>query len=286
MWEVSFKVSQKVISVFEKCLEPFAQAISCQRHLDYWLLKAYLSKKPDETLIESIVAETASLVAVANPSLTIRLMPEINWVAESLKGLRPISVGRFIIYGSHNDKPTNQHLIGLEIDAGEAFGTGHHATTKGCLMALSRLNKPKNNIRMLDLGCGAAVLALAAAKLWKIKVLAGDIDPTAVRVAKENVRKNKLHKSISCVASDGFDSARLKKEGPFDVIVANILSEPLRRLARPMRMNSRPNATIILSGILSTQSPAIISTYRSQGFHLQSRLQLDGWTTLILTNPR
>ena len=285
MWQIALVVPKKAVDVFEKCLEPFVEAVSIKRYLDDWLVRGYSSTKPEQTLIESSILETASSASIAHPALTIQLMPDINWVAESVKGLDPISVGKFLVYGSYNDKPRNLHLIRIQVDAGEAFGTGHHATTKGCLLALSSLKRPANNIRMLDLGCGAGILAIAGAKLWKTKPVASDIDFTAVKVATKNIRTNKLHKSITCLASNGFDSVYIKKRGPFNLIVANILSGPLQQLAKPMRANSAPGATIILSGILDKQSPSVMSSYRLQGFYLRSRFSLDGWTTLILTSP-
>ena len=285
MWQIALVVPKKAVDIFEKGLEPFVEAMSIKQNPDNWLLRGYSSTKPEQTLIESSILETASSVSIAHPALTIQLMPNINWVTESVKGLDPISVGKFLVYGSYNDKPRSLHLVRIQVDAGEAFGTGHHATTKGCLLALSSLKRPPNNIRMLDLGCGAGILAIAGAKLWKIKPVASDIDFTAVKVAQKNIRTNNLHRSIRCLESNGFNSMYIKKRGPFNLIVANILSGPLQQLAKPMRANSAPGATIILSGILDRQSPGVISVYRLQGFCLRSRFSLDGWTTLILIAP-
>ena len=286
MWQISFFVPKKAADILEQSIEPFVEAISIKRHLNNWLVRAYTTAEPKPQFLETIVSEAATLANISCPNLTIELTPNINWVAQSLKGLNPIFVGRFVVYGSYNNKPKNQKLIPIQVDAGEAFGTGHHASTAGCLLALSAMKKPFIQSRMLDLGCGAGILAIAAAKLWKISPVASDIDPTAVRVAIENSRKNKVHRSVKCIASNGFESIKLKQMGPFDIIVANILSEPLRRLAKPMRAHSKPGATIILSGLLDQQSRQVLSAYRNLGFKLQSSYSLDGWSTLVLTRKK
>jgi len=286
MWQISFFVPEKAVNFFENTIEPFVEAISIKRRLNNWLIKAYTTTESKSRFLETIISETAALANIAHPHLTIELTPNTNWVAESLKGLHPILVGRFVIYGSYNKKPKNQKLIPVQVDAGEAFGTGHHGSTKGCLLALSAMRRPKIPTKMLDLGCGAGILAIAAAKLWKLKPVASDIDRTAVRVAIENSRTNKVHRSIRCLTSSGFESIELKRLAPFDLVVANILSEPLRRLAKPMRAHSKPGATIILSGLLDHQSSQVLYAYRVQGFKLQSRYSIDGWTTLVLTRNK
>ncbi len=282
MWQISFFVPEKTANFFGKCIEPFVEAISMKRHLNNWLIRAYTTAEPKVGFLETIISEAAKLTNIAYPHLTIELTPNTNWVTEGLKGLDPISVGRFVIYGSYNEKPKNSKLIPLQVDAGEAFGTGHHGSTKGCLLALSAMKRPKPRARMLDLGCGTGILAIATAKLWKLKPVASDIDRTAVRVTIENSRTNKVHRSIKGLTSNGFESIKLKQLGPFDLIIANILSRPLQRLAKPMRSHSKPGTTIILSGLLDQQSNQVLSAYRTQGFKLQSTYSLDGWTTLVL----
>ena len=282
MWQISFLVPEKAVNFFENSIEPFVEAISMKRCLNNWLIKAYTTTKPKSRFLEAIVSEAATLANIPHPHLTIELTPDTDWVAESLKGLDPILIGRFVIYGSYNEKPKHHNLIPVQVDAGEAFGTGHHGSTKGCLLALSAMRRPKIPTRMLDLGCGAGILAIAAAKLWKLKPIASDIDRTAVRVAIENSRRNKVHRSVRCLTSSGFESIKLKRFGPFDLVVANILSEPLQRLAKPMRAHSKPGATIILSGLLDHQSSQVLYAYKARGFRLQSRYSIDGWTTLVL----
>ena len=286
MWQISFFVPEKAANVFGNCIEPFVEAVSMKRHINNWLIRAYTTAEPKPRFLEAIISEAATLANISRPYLTIELTSNTNWVAESLKGLNPIRVGKFVIYGSYNEKPKNPKLIPIQVDAGEAFGTGHHGSTKGCLLALSALRRPEIRTRMLDLGCGAGILAIAAAKLWKLKPVASDIDRTAVKVAIENSRTNKVHRSVKCLASNGFESIKLKQLGPFDLIVANILSRPLQRLAKPMRSNSKPGATMILSGLLGQQSRQVLSAYRTQGFKLQSTYSLDGWTTLVLVRNK
>ncbi|MEE2694156.1 MAG: 50S ribosomal protein L11 methyltransferase [Pseudomonadota bacterium] len=286
MWQISFLVPEKAANLFESSIEPFVEAISRKRQFNNWLIRAYTTTVSKPQFLETIVYEAATLANISRPNLTIELTPNTDWVVESIRGLNPILIGRFMIYGSYNGKPKNQKLIPIQVDAGEAFGTGHHGSTKGCLLALSAMRKPDIKTRMLDLGCGAGILAIAAAKLWRIKPVASDIDHTAVRVTEENSRTNKVHRSVQCLAGNGFKSIKLRKAGPFDLVVANILSEPLRRLAKPMRAHSKPGATIILSGLLDHQSRQVLSTYRTQGFKLLSSYSIDGWTTLVLTRNK
>ena len=193
MWQIALTAPRHAISIFEKCLEPFVEAIGVKQQVNHWLIRGYSTNKPNRNSIENIVSAAASRASVAHPLLQIHLVPDMNWTLESIKGLDPIVVGRFLIYGSYNDPPKAPSLAKVKVDAGEAFGTGHHATTKGCLLALSLLQKTVRPARILDLGCGAGTLAIASAKLWKTSVLASDIDQIAIKVATKNIKQNKRY---------------------------------------------------------------------------------------------
>ncbi|CDP52553.1 Ribosomal protein L11 methyltransferase [Devosia sp. DBB001] len=208
--------------------------------------------------------------------------PEINWVAKSLEGLQPVTAGGFYIYGSHETAPVPEGLIGLRIDAAQAFGTGHHETTTGCLEAIDRVLERAKPVNVIDIGTGTGVLAIAIAKKTGLKVLATDIDPIAVTTTVENARDNDVAELIEGVVAEGLDSDVITAKAPYDLILANILAGPLMGLAPGMSRIAQPGASIILSGILETQAQGVIAAYAENGMPLLQRLQRKEWTTLIL----
>lgn len=210
------------------------------------------------------------------------VLPDIDWVSKSLEGLQPVRAGRFFVHGAHDRDKLQQGDIGIEIEAGQAFGTGHHGTTAGCLEMLDSVvaaEQPKN---ALDLGAGSAVLAIALAKLARIPVLASDIDPVATEVAAGNVRLNGVDDLVECVTATGFDHPVFADRGPFDLILANILAGPLIELASEMARNVKPGGSLILSGILDRQEDAVLEAYRAADFHYIRTLPREGWITLHL----
>lgn len=208
--------------------------------------------------------------------------PEINWVAKSLEGLQPVSAGGFYIYGSHETAPVPEGLIGLKIEAAQAFGTGHHETTTGCLEAIERVLERATPANVIDIGTGTGVLAIAIARKTGLKVLATDIDPIAVTTTVENARDNDVGELIEGVVAEGLESDVIAGKAPYDLILANILAGPLMGLAPGMSRIAQSGASIILSGILETQAQAVIAAYAENGMPLLQRLQRKEWTTLIL----
>ena len=207
---------------------------------------------------------------------------DVDWVARSLEGLKPVRAGRFLVHGAHDRARRGASQIGIEIEAGLAFGTGHHGTTSGCLEMIDRVvtrEKPRN---ALDLGTGSAVLAIALAKLARIPVLATDIDDVAVRVARENARINGVEGLVHTVTATGFHHPALAAGRPFDLIVANILAGPLMKLAPDMARHVAPNGSLILSGILDRQRNAVLAAYVGQSFRHVRTLHREGWVTLWL----
>ena len=285
-WQISLTVPRFVLDLFELALEPIVDALSTQLLPEGWLIRGYTGAEPSQSKIATILERTATMAGMQPPFLTIQALPELNWARESIRNLNPVHVGRFVIRGSHSAACKNPARIELEIDAGAAFGTAHHATTKGCLLALSKLAPALAPSRPLDIGCGAGTLAMAIARLWKVKVVACDIDPIAVRVARRNATLNYLHRLVRCLVSDGFASPLIRERGPFDLIVANILQRPLGALSPSIVLNSVPGATVVLSGLLDSQASSIVATYRGQGLHLRNRFSIDGWTTLIMVRPQ
>lgn len=210
------------------------------------------------------------------------MVPDIDWVAKSLEGLRPVRAGRFLVYGSHDREQLLPDDIGIEIEAGQAFGTGHHGTTSGCLEMIEEVAASEQPKNALDLGAGSAVLAIAIAKLGKIPVLATDIDPVAVEVAAENIRLNGVAGLVEAVTATGFDHPAIRDRGPFDLIVGNILAGPLTDLAPDMARHTAAGGSLILSGILERQGEGVLAAYADQGFRHIRTLPKEGWITLHL----
>ncbi len=212
-------------------------------------------------------------------------LPDTDWVARSLQGLAPVTAGRFFLHGSHDRLRRRSGGIALEIDAGTAFGTGHHGTTEGCLAALDALLKRTRPRRILDLGCGTGVLAIAAARALRRKVLASDIDPEAVRVTRRNAARNNAGPLVAAIAAPGLKHAGIARGAPYDLIFANILARPLVALAPGLSQSLGPGGALILSGLTLDQSRWILAAYRNRGLVPSRRMARGNWATLVLTRP-
>lgn len=237
----------------------------------------YFEEVPDDT-------ELALMAAIygARP-FVVSEIPETDWVAHVKRELQPVEAGRFFVYGSHDADRVPQGRVALLIEAAMAFGTGHHGTTKGCLLALNRLDRAGFRGRnVADIGCGTAVLAMAAAAIWGHEVIASDIDPVAVDVARANAAANDLADKVLCVEAAGFDQSDLRARAPYDLVFANILKGPLIALAPDMARNIGSGGYAILSGILTTQADEVASTYKRMGFTLAARDDITEWSTLVL----
>ena len=244
-----------------------------------WRVAMYFRAAPDETMVRRLTA-TAIGTEVAK-TLRFERVAAKDWVRESLAGLAPVTAGRFTVHGAHDRARIPFNRIGIEIEAALAFGTGHHGTTRGCLLALDWLCKSRGgNQRILDLGTGSGVLAIAAARALRQPVLATDIDGDAVRVARANVAFNRAGGFVAVVKAAGVTAAKLRERAPYDLVLANILLRPLQRLAAPLMRLTAPGARVILSGLLASQANAAIAAYHD--LKLERRIDLDGWTTLVL----
>ena len=226
----------------------------------------------------------ARIHAAAGAPLSVarETVPDIDWVAKSLEGLKPVRAGGFVVHGAHDREEPRPGEIAIEIEAGLAFGTGHHGTTAGCLDMLAKLIPQRKPANALDLGTGSAVLAIAVARLAPIPVLATDIDPVAVAVAADNVRLNGVAALVTTAAADGFADKVFFRHGPFALIVANILAGPLMELAPQMRRHLAPGGALVLSGILERQHDAVVDAYAAQGFRHVETLRREGWVTIHL----
>ena len=211
--------------------------------------------------------------------------PDINWVARSLEGLPPVTAGGFYVYGSHETGPIPGGLTPMKIDAAQAFGTGHHHTTTGCLEAIDKVLKLKKPRSMIDVGTGTGVLAIALAKRTRLSVIASDIDPVSVTTTIDNATQNGVGKQIIALEATGVNHPTIQQNAPYDLLVANILAGPLMALPPSMGRIAGKGATIILSGILEHQARGVINAYARQGMVLSEKLQRKEWTTLILQIP-
>jgi ribosomal protein L11 methyltransferase len=242
-------------------------------------LSLYVEEHP-----EPVAARLQALLDAEGVAATLQqeTLPDIDWVAHSLAGLPPVRSGRFLVHGSHDRGRRRIGDLAIEIEAGMAFGTGHHATTVGCLDligAVARRERPRN---ALDLGTGSGVLAIALAKLAHIPVLATDIDPVAVRIAAENAWLNGVASHVSTSTAAGFHHPSIAAAGPFDLIVANILARPLMQLAPAMRRHLAPGGSLILSGILARQRNAVLAAYSGARFRHVSTRTIGDWVAIHL----
>ncbi len=245
-----------------------------------WAVEVYFGFEPDEESLRELVVAAAGEDAAA--LVSFGLTEKQDWVANSLAGLKPVRAGRFLVHGAHDRDRVGPSDIGIEIEAGLAFGTGHHGTTRGCLLHFDRLLKRRRPARVLDVGCGAGVLAIAAARVLKRKVWLGDIDPVAVEVANENAALNGAGQWAKAIVSRGVENRALREGAPYDLVFANILAKPLRLLAPSLAGVIAPDGEAIVSGLLIADVAGVLSAWGAQGFFLRERIELEGWASLRL----
>ena len=241
-----------------------------------WEVGGYFEALPDQAGLALLAA-----IHQARP-FVISELPETDWVAHVKRELSPVRAGRFLVHGSHDADKVSEEVEPLLIEASMAFGTGHHGTTQGCLLALERVIVEGFAPRtVLDLGCGTAVLAMAAARIWPCRVLASDIDNVAVEVAEANINANDLSGRVECLVAAGLDHPMLDQAAPYDLIFANILKGPLIALVSDVTSHLATGGFVILSGILNEQADEVIAVYSRSGNSLWNRTEIDDWTTII-----
>ena len=240
-----------------------------------WEVGAYFDDEPDEVSI--LILENAFEAT----GIVISEIPETDWVSKVKRELSPVEAGRFFVFGDHDSEKLPQDRVGLLIEASMAFGTGHHGTTKGCLLALdSLISKNKRLDNVIDIGCGTAVLAMAVGKVSSSKIIASDVDQVAVEVALANLKANKLQNRIDCLEAMGFENELIKSNAPFDLIFANIFKPPLIDLAPSIRNYLKSGGHAIVSGILDVQASEIIEVYHQNNLKVLDRIDIGEWVTL------
>jgi len=272
--------------LFDGLMEVFETgetAVAVFEEMGAWIVEIYFERPPDQDAVRALVGNLAG--NAVHERIVFTTVVVRDWVAHSLQGLAPVAAGRFVIHGAHHRNCVPPNRIGIEIEAALAFGTGHHGTTRGCLLALDRILNRRRPRRILDVGTGTGVLAIAAARATRRPVLAGDIDAVSVLVARDNARLNHVGALVEIIQANGLSDRRMRARAPFDLVFANILLDPLELLAKPIRRLAAPGARIVVSGLLPGHANAVLAAYRALGLVLERRILLDGWATLILLRP-
>ena len=279
------RAARHVADMLEEVLFDGEAAIAAFEQPDgRWDVTLHFAAAPDQARLRELVGNAAGEEAAK--TIAFDTIEAKDWVKASLDDLVPVPAGRFIVHGAHDRARVPSNKLGIEIEAALAFGTGHHGTTRGCLLLLDHVLKARHPQRVLDLGTGTGVLAIAAAKALHREVLASDIDPPSVRVARENGMLNHVGKFLRAVRATGLSAPDFAAHGPFDLVLANILANPLRQLAGPMARHLAPQALVILSGLLTPQTTSVIAAYRARGLVPLRHLKIEGWSSLLLRATR
>jgi ribosomal protein L11 methyltransferase len=277
LWKASIALTKAeaadVCAALELGSEPQAVLIVEEPFADGAVVEALYADAPD----------AAYLSRIAGREITVEPLPDQDWIRLSQQGLPPVRAGRFFVYGAHDAGTVPHGVVPIKIEAGLAFGTGHHETTALCLEVLSHLARERSFRNVLDLGTGTGLLAIGAAKLWKRPVLASDIDPVAVEVARDNAVANGVGPLVRAVVADGLANPILSRGAPYDLLIANILAGPLTKLAPDIIRSLAPRAVLVLSGLLNNQEKLVTSFYRDLRF--VSARRAGPWSALVLEKP-
>ena len=269
-----------VDALTEVLFEGDAAVAAFERPDGRWDVTVHFAQAPDQALVRRLVADAAGQDVAS--TISFDTVEPRDWVKASLEDLVPVPAGRFVVHGAHDRARVPHNKLGIEIEAALAFGTGHHGTTRGCLLLLDRVLKAHRPRRVLDLGTGSGVLAIAAAKALCRPVLASDIDAPSVGVARQNARLNEVGHLVEAIRATGFSAPDFARHGPFDLVLANILANPLRQLAGPMSRQMAPKGLVILSGLLTHQAAGVVAAYRARGLVPLAHLKIEGWSSLLL----
>ena len=286
LYKLSFKTTSKAAPIFGEALDEAVLAVSwyeIDEDTDHWILELTFNETTDPESIRRLIKDTAQSHALASPEMTVMALPDTDWLEQTWKNFPPRQIGKFFIYGSHAKIEIPNDLIGLEINAATAFGSGEHETTTACIEALTKMHHQAYPFKKpLDMGCGSGILAMVIAKLWNVPVFAVDNDPESVRVATANAEINGCVNLITPLCNEGFTGTAVKEKGPFDLIAANILAAPLCEMAPDMAECVAPAGRIVLSGLLSRQVNEVRQAYEATGFNFIEQHLIGDWAALVL----
>jgi ribosomal protein L11 methyltransferase len=275
-------LAEEAVPAFEAALQQVCATVALFRDeaTDTWRLEGVREQGQGDAELTGALALAAAVAGISPPTLNAEPIEAEGWLARTIQSFNEFPIGRFLIRPTHVPNPIAYGRTILRLDAGLAFGSGEHASTQGCLMAFERIahRRPR---RILDLGTGSAILALAAAKRLHRPVLATDIEPWSVRIAAENARLNGVPHFIAARLADGWRH-RAVRCGTYDLVFANILARPLCRMARDLADHLAPGGTAILAGLLGTQARMVLAAHRRQGLRLERRIDVGPWSTLVL----
>lgn len=280
MWTISVVVPGEAAGLFQLALEPFCVAVAAEIHGPHWRVTGYCEDPPETGALDAALGVAAAGAGIAPPRPMLAALPAMDWLAENRKSFPPVRVGRFYIHRTHHDRPPAGGRIAIRLDASLAFGSGTHASTQGVLVALDALARRRRFRRVLDLGTGSGILAIAAAKLWPARVVATDIEPNSVRMTRENAAANGVMPRIAAYVGPGLRA--VPRGLRFDLVLANIQVRPLTSLAPAIRRRIGPGAHVVLSGLLRADEAEALAAYRAQGLVLAARHPLGDWVTLVM----
>jgi len=288
VWRVSLIVPLHAAEAVAEALGILSAAISweaSEKAGSDIRLDAFCETEPDAAALRRILDAAAAGLGIAAPRPDIVWLPPRDWLDENRRAFEPFSVGRYFVHGSDFQGAIPAAGIPLRVDAGLAFGSGRHESTAGCLKALDGL-APRRIRRVLDMGCGSGILAIAAARTWPARVLASDVDPVAVKVAAANAQANGVGARVRVILSDGYAARAIGRCRPFDLIVANILAKPLRHMAPDLARTLRPGGFAVLAGFVVGDAAAVLDAHRQAGLVLERPIDTGGWRTLVLRRPQ
>ena len=276
--------ARSIAGAMTDLIEPPPDALTLFEHGKEWRIEAYYHPLPD---LQQLARDLEAACGMPVPAIRVEEVPQENWVRLSQQALPPVIAGRFTIHGSHDRDRVARGPNSILIDAGEAFGTAHHATTQGCLAAIDRVTRRRRYRRVLDLGCGSGVLAIAVARILpRARIMASDLDHQSVVVARSNMRVNGVGSRITAVVAAGLQHPTLRSSAPYDLLIANILAGPLITLSKTLASAVDRGGTLILSGLLTPQAAQVTAAYLASGFRLVRHDRVFGWSTLTLAKAK
>ena len=287
LWRIALTVPGSVYQTVADALEPFVASLTTMEDKpdgSVWLIEGLTEQEPERPAIVAALSLAAATVGHPPPDTVIEPLPEVDWLALNRQSFPPIREGRIWIRGSHVADPVPAGAFALTVDAARAFGSGSHATTALCLHVIQVLATRHRPRRVLDLGCGSGILALAWAKLCPAsRIRAVDLDPVSVSTANANARLNRVHDRVRTTVSNGWRSSVVRHDGPYGLVLANILAGPLCAMAKDLRHGLAPGGIAVLSGLLNEQEPWVLAAHRQQGLYPRCRYRRDGWSALVLS---